>query len=204
MSMLVMNKALKVLLGKVRLKKDSEGGKWATLVLTIKLDGISVLKGQLVNAYRLMTEDTALDAITTEDKLANVRVTFQSGAGTGRAQVFNPKELTGFTLHRETATQAGTLKKDRGTGVELEFAFTVPLDDSGSWVVGNFGDELLMQLEKLQGDLPLEETGTDSQDARNQRVIDDEEAEAPEVPEVSEETAVAIARKKKKPSKAKK
>jgi hypothetical protein len=71
-------------------------------------------------------------------------------------------------------------------------------------VVGNFGDELLMQLEKLQGDLPLEETGTDSQDARNQRVIDDEEAEAPEVPEVSEETAVAIARKKKKPSKAKK
>jgi hypothetical protein len=178
--MLAMNTQLNVRLGKVRLKTDSEGGKWATLVLTMKLDGKASLKPPLLQAYKLMTEDTALDAITTEQKLVNVRVLFQAGSSTGAVRQFDPKELTGFTLNRETATQAGTMKKDRGTGVELDFGFTVPLDDAGAWAVKNFGDDLLMTLEQLQGELPLEESAPDSQDARNQRIIDDEGAEAPE------------------------
>jgi len=180
--MLAMNTQLSVRLGKVRLKTDSEGGKWATLVLTMKLDGKASLKPPLLQAYKLMTEDTALDAITTEQKLVNIRVQFQAGSGTGSVRLFNPKELTGFTLNRETATQAGTIKRDRGTGVELEFAFTVPLDDAGAWAVKNFGDDLLMQLEQLQGELPLEDAAPESQDARNQRIID-EEGSAPEAPE---------------------
>ena len=193
---MAMNTQINVRLGQVRLKADSEGGRWARLILTVKADGKASLKPPLLQAYKLMTEDAALETITTEQKLVNVRVKFQSASGTGKVQEFNPKELTGFTLNRETATQAGTIKKDRGTGVELEFGFTIPLDDEGAWAVKNFGDDLLMTLEQLQGELPLEEGAADSQDARNQRIIDEEES-APEV-KFGEPVPLVEGKKKKK------
>jgi hypothetical protein len=197
--MLAMNQQLKVRLGKVRLKTDSEGGKWATLVLTMKVDGKSILDGPLSNASRLMAEDTELDSITTEQKLVNVRVTFQAGTGRGPGRAFDPKELSGFTLNRETATQAGTIKRDRGTGVELEFGFTVPLNDAGAWAIANFGDDLVMTLDQLQGELPLAEAGPDSQEARNERIV---EAEAGDATAATEPPAKQA--KKKRGRKAKK
>jgi hypothetical protein len=154
-TMIITDTKLPVTLTNVHWKKDSEGGKWATVRLSMKVESADILRAPLIQGYKLMKNDLAFDALTTEQKMDNVQIEFRNGAGAGAKTVFDPPALYGFTFNREKATQTGTLKKDRGAGVELSFAFTVPLGKSGSWLVENFGDSLSMTIFRVQGELPI-------------------------------------------------
>src|ERR1039458_3691337 len=154
-TMLITDQPLSVRLSKVHLKVDSEGGKWGTFGLAMKISDPDLLEAPLLQGYELMKSDTAYEALSTEQKMAGVQIEFQSGAGTGKKIVFEPKELFGFEFNREKSTQSGTLKKDRGTGVILLFHFTVGLAVAGAWALENFGNDLLATIFVMQSALPL-------------------------------------------------
>ena len=186
--MLAIDKLLRARLSKIQWKLDAEGGKWVTFTLTMKPEAEDDLKTPLVSWYRQMISDTSANEFKTEQKMEYVQLEFQNGAGTGPVTTFVPKELFGFQLNRESSTQAGTLKKDRGAGVEVEFRFTVGLaKESGVWGQNSFGNDVTMTIYKTQGSLlpeepepaPVQEPlDPDSQEARNQRIIDEEQKDA--------------------------
>ena len=205
--MMVTDTQLPVRLSKVHLKLDSEGGKWGTFNLRMKIDDPGILQKPLLQGYELMKSDTAFDELTTEQKMDGVQLEFQNGAGAGEKTIFEPKELFGFTFNRESSTQAGTLKKDRGA-VELEFRFTVGLAVAGVWALQNFGNDILVTIFKTQAELDLgDPTNPDSQAARNARIVEGEaqdgadetgaEDPPPENAPASGESATKPKRKKK-------
>jgi hypothetical protein len=166
---------MQVRLARFQMKEDSEGGKWGTATLTMKIEEVGGLKSPLKDGYKLMKSDTAYEELAIEQKMPNVQLEFTNGAGKGPATKFDPKEIFGFTFRRESSTQAGTLKKDRGSGVDLSLKFTAPLNDCGAWALDNYGDTLTMTIYMVQGELPIapaDPEDPDSQEARNKRVLE--------------------------------
>jgi hypothetical protein len=191
--MLICERALTVKLSHVHLKTDKEGGKWATCTLTLKVEDPKVLRGALAQGYELLRAATSFEKLMDAGTMSNVQIEFQNGVGRGAPSVFEPRDLFSFAFQRESSTQAGTLKKDRGVGVELEFKFTVNLAVIGAWALANFGDEVVMTLHKVQGELPIGDEN--SQEARNARIV---EAEAKDSPPETVSAAPAKKGRKKK------
>jgi len=173
--MLQTEASLPVMLSRFHMKRDAEGGKWGTATLTLKVGDDFELLSPLEEGRQLMKSNTAFDELSIETKMEGVRLEFRNGVGKGARTILVPKELFGFVFRRESSTQAGTLKKDRGVGVDLDFKFTVSLAASGMWAIENLGNMLDLTIFQTQATLPLkrgEADNPDSQEARNKRIIE--------------------------------
>lgn len=183
--MLTIKKQLDVRLSSFRAKLNSEGAKLGTAGLTMEATK-TVLKGALAEAAAMMRDNSSLDVIRCDEDMKSVRLEFASPAARPKvpAQVFEVTNLSGFTLEREKATEAGTLNKEKSGRIMVNFKFTIPLLTGGEWAVRNFGDDLIMNIEKAQGEMfeegkeaaePAE--GENSQEARNERIEEGEQAD---------------------------
>ena len=182
--MLTLKKQLWVRLSSFRAKLNSEGAKWGAMGLTLEATK-DVLRGSLAEAAAMMRDNSSLDVIGCDEDMKSVRLEFASPAAPKQAQIFEVTNLSGFTLEREKATEAGTLNKEKSGRIMVNFKFTVPLLQGGEWAVRNFGDDLIMSIEQAQGEMfeegkedaePAE--GEDSQPARNKRIKEGEKEDA--------------------------
>lgn len=174
--MLTIKKQLAVRLTGVQFKLDADGAKWATMRLTL-----TVIKGALQNgllkAAQSMTDEASMDKVNCGEEMKSVRLEFASPATESSIQVFEVTNLFDFSLEREKTTQAGTLNSEASGRITVDFKFTVPLIQSYRWAGENYQDDLLMTIQKAQGEMFEEGQGAaespdspDSQPARNKRI----------------------------------
>ena len=185
--MLKLEEPLQVNLTKVTLKRDSEGGKWATLALSFIISSMAALTAPLKAAVSLMDKDDALDSISTADEMQNVRLEFTPvGVSKAVRKVFEVTTLTGFQIVKEKAQQSGTLKSERTGKVKLTFNCAVPMMIAGMWALDNFGNDIMLEISKAQAELPLDTTAAAEEPApagaelSPEEMIADAEAESGE------------------------
>ena len=203
---LAQKKQLQVRLAGFKSKIDKEGMKRLTVDVTL-VETKGALRGELTRAVEVLQENPSLDGLTCDEKMEGIRLEFASPVTPGTlTQVFESTNLSSFTVGRERSTDAGTIEKQTSGRITVDFKFSPRVGEAGLWALENVGDELLMSIEKAQGELPLDtaDEGPDSQTARNQRIEEAEAADAGEdapPPEESKESEVKRPKRKKKAAK---
>ena len=181
--MLTTKKRLQVRLSGFKSKIDKEGMKRLTIDMSL-VETKGAMRGELASAVEMLVENPTLDGTACSEKMEGVRLTFSSPATPETInQVFESTNLFGFTIGRERSQEAGSIEKETSGRITVEFKFSPRVSEGGSWALANVGDELLMAIEKAQGELPLEpaDEDPDSQEARNLRIINEEAADAKEI-----------------------
>jgi hypothetical protein len=144
----------------------------------------------MLSRYRFMGEDADIPKIPSDDKMESVQLEFTS-IGSQEIQKSIPiTELADFNLSREKSTQSGTLKKEKSGRIVLSFTFSAQMMLLAGWVEEHYGNLLNVTVEKAQEELKLEGGGEaseaasnpDSQDARNERILDEEKKDKPAAP----------------------
>lgn len=179
--MLATKKQLAVRLARFIPKLNNEGQKLVTVSLTMA-EAKGAIRGALSEAVACMKANDSLDGINCDEEMESVALLFSSPATPEKIDKgFEITNLFGFSLAREKTTQSGTLNSEKSGRIEVDFRFTVPLIEGGVWAVNNYSNDLLLTIEKSQGELPLApaEDNPDSQEARNNRVTEAEGEDSP-------------------------
>lgn len=187
--MIKTGRPLEVRIVKFTAKLDSEGGKWYKVGLSLLLGDSAavVLQAQGAAALKLMGQNAKLDEVIIDDQMESVRLEFSPVSGQEPDKIISSTELFDFVLSRETATQAGTLKKEKSGRIALDFSFNAPMMTIANWIEERFGNMVQLKIEKaqtelaLQSEAPAEPDDPDSQEARNLRIINDEAKQAEEI-----------------------
>ena len=173
--MLSKNTPLTVHVRRFRGRVSTEGQKLAVLGLRYIVDGTKGAVGAIADAARLMKDQQTVGPISVDEEMKGMRLELQAGTGRGPAQIVAVTDLRDFQVSRETATQSGTLKKEKSGRLTVDFSFAAPLVEIGHWATDNYGDDVTMTIAKAQGELDLQEP--DSQASRNKRIVDGEKAD---------------------------
>jgi hypothetical protein len=174
---LATQKPLEVRLTKFSPKLNTEGKKLITINLEMAETKDSV-KGPLAEAVACMKANDSLDDVQCTEEMQSVRLAFASPATpTLFQQEFEITNLFDFSVSREKTTQAGTLNAEESGRIMVDFRFTVPLTKGGKWACNEYSNDLIMTIEKAQGELSLQDQSPDSQEARNEHIAEGEKAD---------------------------
>jgi hypothetical protein len=166
---------------KCRMKLASDGGRWATLTMTMKLDKEDPdLTDPMRRAVKMMNASKEIDRVVMNETVDNCRLTFKPIGGEAAdrdPRVFDALELSSFLIERETVMQAWTLDKKPSGAILILFEFSIPLATNGAWIVEAFGTTLRVRVQRTQQELPLGGAVEDKA-ARIQRAAEESTAPA--------------------------
>jgi hypothetical protein len=180
--MLATRKQLAVRLTRFQPKVDKEGLKRVTVGLRLT-ETKGAVQGELSRAVEMLKENSTLDGTSCDETMEGVRLEFSSPVRPDSVtKVFEATNLFKFDIGRERSQEAGSIEKETSGRIAVDFKFTATLVESWQWGGENFGDDLVMTIEKAQGELlPDPEENPDSQEARNLRIINEEAEQAEKV-----------------------
>ena len=161
---------------------DREGLKRVTVSLTLTEIKGSV-RGELSRAVDMLKENSTLGDTPCDETMDGVRLEFSSPVMPDAVtKVFETTNLFKFKVGRERSQAAGSIEKETSGRIAVDFKFTATLIESWQWGGENFGDDLVMTIEKAQGELlPDPEENPYSQEARNLLIINEEAEQAAKV-----------------------
>lgn len=159
---------------KCRMKLASDGGRWATLTVTMKIEKEDAdLTEPMKRAVKMMNASKEVDRVFFNETVDSCRLTFKAIGGPAadrEAKIFEALELSGFLIERETVMQAGTLDKKPSGAILILFEFSIPLATNGAWIVDAFGTSLRMRVQRAQQELALGEAKDESVDGKAARI----------------------------------
>ena len=178
--MLTTGTQLQVRLAGFKSKLDKEGCKRLTIEMSLT-ETKEAVQDELAQAIEVLQENASLDGLTCDEKMEGVRLEFASPAKPSAVtQIFESTNLSSFVVSRERSQEAGSIEKETSGRITVDFKFSPRVTEGGQWALYNFGDDLLMSIEKMQRELPLESAGDnpDSQESRNELITEAEKEDA--------------------------